>query len=80
MAYTQKNFKTKSDLKKAVKEYIADCTDAKGNGLALELWSPGPFPTVENGETTVEGPQYPAPHRWYARVRVVAGRVVEVLS
>ena len=33
-----------------------------------------------NGEVSVEGPQYPKPHSWYARVRIVDGIIVKVLS
>jgi hypothetical protein len=34
----------------------------------------------DNGEETIEGPHYPKPHTWYARVRVEDGVVVKVLS
>jgi hypothetical protein len=59
MAYTSQNFKTK----KALKEAIAA-------GKKISVYQPGgifpnpPYP----GTTTVEGPAYPEPHRWYAAV------------
>jgi len=66
--YTSTNFQTKKALKEAVTR-----------GDHVTLWNPGPFggpPT--DGECTVEGPHYPQPHRWYARVKVAGGRVVKV--
>ena len=68
--YVEPNFKTKKALKEAVKA-----------GDQVLIFQPGPFGGgVANGECTVEGPHYPEPHRWYARVRVEAGLVVKVLS
>ena len=67
--YVSPNFKTK----KALKEAIAVHT-------RVAVFSPGPFPAPINGETAIEGPHYPQPHRWYARVRVVDGCVAEVLK
>lgn len=67
--YVDPNFPSKKALKTAVSE-----------GKSVTVYSPGPFPAPENGETTVEGPHYPKPHRWYARVRVENGRVVKVLG
>ena len=49
-------------------------------GERPEVFSPGPFPSVQNGDTTVSGPQYPEPHGWYARVRVEDGRITKILS
>ena len=40
----------------------------------------GMWPTPQNGTDTVEGPHYPKPHRWYARVQVKDGMVVKVLE
>lgn len=67
MAYTSTNFKTKKDLKAAVKA-----------GEKIRVWSPGPFPVPSNGTELVEGPQYPQPHRWYATVELVDGYIVKV--
>ena len=69
MAYVDPNFKSKKALRDAVKA-----------GQAVYVFSPGPFPVKQEGEETIEGPHYPQPHRWYARVRVQSGRVVAVLS
>ena len=67
--YVQPNFKTKKMLKEAI---------AKGE--FVKVFSPGPFPVRENGIETIEGPHYPEPHRWYARVEVCRSRVIRVLS
>jgi hypothetical protein len=69
VAYVNPNFKTKTDLKKAVKD-----------GKLVEVYSPGPYPAESNGVTSVEGPHYPHPHTWYARVEVRGGYVVKVIS
>lgn len=65
--YVDPNFKTK----KALKEAIA-------GGQSVYVFSPGPFPAPTSGETSVEGPHYPAPHSWYARVGLQDGKVVKV--
>jgi hypothetical protein len=67
--YVDPNFKSKKELKEAVKE-----------GKDVFVFSPGPFPCPQNGDVSVEGPHYPKPHRWYARVEVKEGKVVRVLS
>lgn len=67
--YVDPNFKTKKALKEAV---------AKGE--RVEVFSPGPFPAKTDGEESVEGPHFPKPHTWYARVKVENGTVVKVLS
>jgi len=67
MAYVEPNFKTKKALKEAV-----------ANGEEVIIFSPGPFPVKQNGEESVEGPHYPKPHTWYARVTVENGRVIKV--
>lgn len=46
----------------------------------LQVWTPGPFGVPENGNGTIEGPHYPKPHRFYARVRIEKGVVVKVLG
>jgi hypothetical protein len=69
MAYVDPNYKTKKELKEAVKA-----------GVAVSVYSPGPFPAEQHGVTSVEGPHYPEPHRWYARVEVRNGMVVKVIS
>jgi len=72
--YTRRNFKTKAALRLAVT-----------NGLRVEIYNPGEEVTGIQGVTTtgvayVEGPHYPEPHRWYAKVEMLDGRVVKVLS
>lgn len=67
--YCNRNFKTKKALK-----------DAIANGETVTYYQPGPFGGNEPRDGTVylEGPHYPAPHRWYATVEVRDGRVVRV--
>jgi len=67
--YVDPNFKTKKELKEAV-----------ARGDSVYVFSPGPFPAPTDGETSVEGPHYPKPHTWYARVRIVNGQVTKVIS
>lgn len=65
--YVRPNFKTKKALKEAV---------AKGERVTI--FSPGPFPANQNGTEFVEGPHYPQPHTWYAKVTVENGLVTKV--
>ena len=67
MAYVEPNFATKKALKDAVKA-----------GDRVTVFQPGGiFPlTVRDGRVTVEGPHYPAPHRWYGVVEVSTDNVV----
>ena len=65
MSYVDPNYKTKKAFK-----------DAVAAGKRHYIYNVGPFPEPENGFATVEGPHYPAPHRWYARVEVRYGLVV----
>jgi hypothetical protein len=66
--YTNRNFKTKKQLK----EFVAA-------GREVGVYSPGPFAAeTQNGEVTVEGPHYPEPHRWWARVTLENGVIVKV--
>lgn len=68
--YVTPNFKHKKHLKEAV--------DA---GAPVRLLSNSPFDDANvTGEVSVEGPHYPKPHTWYARVRAEEGAVVEVIS
>ena len=68
MAYTETNFKTKKDFKEAV-----------ARGEKIRLFQPGGLGVIEpNGTELVEGPHYPEPHRWYAKVTLVDGLVVKV--
>ena len=66
--YVEPNFRTKKALKEAV-----------ASGKEVTVFDPGPFGgKVPDGMGTVEGPHYPEPHKWYARVQVSGGRVVKV--
>ena len=68
--YVSPNFKTKKALKEAVKE-----------GRKVTIWQPNNIfntPIPQNGTVSVEGPHYPAPHSWYARVTVTDGLVTKV--
>jgi hypothetical protein len=66
MAYTSKNFKSGKELKEAF-----------ANGQTLTVYSPGPFP-LKDGETVIEGPHYPEPHRFYVQVTVKDSVIVAV--
>ena len=63
--YTWPNFKTKKALREA---FLA--------GEEITVWQPGPFAQPPyNGWHAVEGPHYPEPHTWYARVLVENNKV-----
>lgn len=67
--YCDVNFKSKKALKAAI-----------DGGERLGVFQPGPFGNgdYQNGEFVVEGPHYPEPHRWYAKVKVTDGLIVSV--
>jgi hypothetical protein len=73
--YTTRNFKTKKELK-----------DAIAAGERIGVYQPndmfGNTDRVQVGEhrVTLEGPHYPAPHRWYATATVVDGKIVKVVA
>jgi len=68
--YSDTNYRTK----KALKEAVADLG-------AVGCHQPGPFGShVDDGIHSAEGPHYPKPHKWYARVQVKGGHIVKVLS
>lgn len=78
MAYATGNPKSKAELKR----WLAD-------GQQVRVFQPGPFSDRGffddtngpiNGDVSIEGPHYPQPHRWYARVKVEDGRIVKVIS
>jgi len=71
MSYVDPNYKSKKEFKEAVNVL----------GKRPSTYNPsGMFPTPQNGEDTIEGPHYPQPHKWYARVKVENGIVVKVIS
>jgi hypothetical protein len=68
--YVDPNYKTKKAFK-----------DAIAGGARPEVYNPsGMYPAPQSGRTCVEGPHYPAPHKWYASVQLENGCVVKVLS
>lgn len=69
MAYVDPNFKTKEELKEAVKR-----------GDKVRVFSPGSFPCKYRGIEFIEGPHFPEPHTWYAKVQVKEGFVTRVLG
>jgi hypothetical protein len=68
--YASTNFKSKKALKEAV---------AAGEG-DLTIFAPGLGTPKTDGVETLEGPHYPKPHTWYARVQMVDGKIVKVIS
>ena len=68
MAYTVKNFRTKKELKEAVKA---------GENVYVQPQLFGGIPVT--GPVWLEGPHAPEPHRWYAEAQVDEdGKVVRV--
>jgi len=68
--YTCANYKSK----KAMREDVAA-------GKVVRTFQPGGmFEGQRDGETTIEGPHFPQPHRWYARVLLKDGAIVKVIS
>jgi hypothetical protein len=65
--YTIKNFKTKKELKDAIKKGDKVCIFAPGFGT----------PKI-NGSEFIEGPHYPACHTWYAQVEMKDGFIIKV--
>lgn len=65
--YVSPNFITKRALKEAV-----------AAGEEVTVFAPGLGTPVRDGFETIEGPHYPVPHTWYARVEMKDGRVVGV--
>jgi hypothetical protein len=92
--YTTKNFKTKKALKEAVKLWTLWVKAGGENATVLttghmmkfmglspepvRLFAPGIFAPKRDGIEYVEGPHYPKPHTWYAKVEVKDGIVVKV--
>jgi hypothetical protein len=70
-AYTDRNFRTKKELK-----------DAVAAGKQIYVYQPNSDITgaepPQNGTISVEGPHAPEPHRWYASVTLKDGVIVAV--
>ena len=68
--YTDTNYKTK----KALREALA-------RGEQVSVYQPGGiFESQCDGTCVVEGPHYPKPHSWYARVQIKDGYITKILS
>jgi len=68
--YATGNPKTKKQLKEMV-----------ASGTPVRAYQPGGmFEGKTDGEATIEGPHYPQPHRWYARVLLQSGIIIKVIS
>lgn len=68
--YTTRNFKSKKALKEAV-----------AGGAQIGVYHPNNMfgtPDPTEGTVSVEGPHYPEPHRWYARVTLKGGVIIKV--
>lgn len=64
--YVDPNYTSKKAFLEAIKA-----------GVKHRPYNPsGMFPAPENGTTTVEGPHYPKPHKWYSAVTVKDGVIV----
>ena len=65
--YCEINFKTKKELKEAVK-----------SGKKIGIFAPGLGTPKTDGKEFLEGPHYPEPHKWYAEVEMKDGIIVKV--
>jgi hypothetical protein len=66
--YTTINFRTKSELIESFRE-----------GVWISVYQPGNmFPGQRDGWATLEGPHYPKPHTWYARVVLKNGFISRI--
>jgi len=72
--YTDKDYKTKKQLKEDFK-----------SGIKIRVHQPNadvtgfPF-RPSNCSTTIEGPHYPKPHKWYASVSVDSDGYIEKIK
>ena len=65
--YASINFKSKKGFKEAVK-----------SGKRITVFSPGIGNPPTDGTCVVEGPHYPQPRKWYAKVTLKDGIVIKV--
>ena len=65
--YTDTNFKSKAELKRALAE-----------GKTIRCHSAGAFPCPSEGIVSLEGPHYPQPHKWYAEGTLKQGVLVSI--
>lgn len=80
MAYTVTNFRTKKELKEAVKFWDGIVMKDTNMIYAVRRFNPGLGPDLSNytGKVCLEGPHWPKPHSWYATAELVNGIVVKV--
>lgn len=70
--YCNTDFKTGKALREAVKE---------GVEIKVRELTPSGARFLNTGRgVAVCGPWYPAPHKWYAQVDILGGRIVRVLK
>lgn len=62
--------------KKQLKEWVADPDKVVFAFLPNSEWTG--FHTQTDGEAVIEMPQYPKPHRYYAKVLLEDGEIVKV--
>jgi len=67
MAYVEPNFKTKKELKEALKA-----------GNPVTVFQPGLGTVPADGTISLEGPHFPRPHTWYAKGTMAGGQLVRV--
>lgn len=67
MAYTSKNYKTKAEIKRDLNA-----------GIKIAVYEPGLGTIDPNGDCYLEGPHYPAPHRWYGKAKLKDGLVISI--
>jgi hypothetical protein len=69
-AYVWPNYKTKKAFREAINA---------GEKIVIKENTPwGRQEAIEEGIAYVEGPHYPEPHKWYAKVLLKGGKVVKV--
>lgn len=87
MSYTVINFKTKKALKEAVAKWLAYDRDNDARQVAsikgiepVRCFQPGLGPDLSNftGRIALEGPHYPAAHKWYAQAELKDGIIIKV--
>ena len=70
MAYTDKDYTSK----KALREDF-------NTGKRIHCYQPGGMFPLSTGRSTIEGPHYPKPHKWYASVLIDEnGYVTKILG
>jgi len=67
MAYTERNFRTKKELKEAL-----------DNGENIRVYHSGLGTVPENGTVFLEGRHFPQRHVWYGEGIMVDGLLVKV--